>query len=49
MPIGEVFLSAFLQVLFDRLAPHNLASKMEEESVEDRSFSGGRRRQATGG
>ncbi|KAL5735589.1 hypothetical protein ACOSQ2_030377 [Xanthoceras sorbifolium] len=25
MPIGEVFLSAFLQVLFDRLAPHNLS------------------------
>ncbi|KAL5735597.1 hypothetical protein ACOSQ2_030385 [Xanthoceras sorbifolium] len=23
MPVGEVFLSAFLQVLFDRLAPHN--------------------------
>ncbi|KAH7521088.1 hypothetical protein JRO89_XSUnG0116500 [Xanthoceras sorbifolium] len=25
MPIGEGFLSAFLQVLFDRLAPHNLS------------------------
>ncbi|KAL5737294.1 hypothetical protein ACOSP7_030055 [Xanthoceras sorbifolium] len=25
MPIGEVFLSASLQVLFDRLAPHNLS------------------------
>ncbi|KAL5756623.1 hypothetical protein ACOSQ2_021369 [Xanthoceras sorbifolium] len=25
MPIGEVFLSASLQVLFDRLAPQNLS------------------------
>ncbi|KAK2640075.1 hypothetical protein Ddye_027870 [Dipteronia dyeriana] len=25
MPVGEVFLSAFLQVLFDRLAPNHLS------------------------
>ncbi|GAY33148.1 hypothetical protein CUMW_005850 [Citrus unshiu] len=33
MPVGEVFLGAFLQVLFDRLAPHKLLSLFPSEAA----------------